>query len=45
MRGFDELFRIRIGDYRVVYRIRDEQLIITVVTLGHRKNVYRGLPN
>lgn len=43
LRGFDELFRIRVGDYRVVYRIRETQLIVTVITVGHRKDIYRGL--
>ena len=36
----DELYRIRIGDYRVVYAINDEVLTIAVVKIAHRKNVY-----
>lgn len=35
-----EAYRIRIGDYRAIYEIEDNQLIITVITIGHRKNVY-----
>lgn len=35
------LYRIRIGDYRVVYSIQDDVLIILVVEVEHRKNVYR----
>jgi mRNA interferase RelE/StbE len=34
-------WRIRIGDYRVIYEIHDQELVIVVVTLGNRKDVYR----
>jgi mRNA interferase RelE/StbE len=36
-----DLYRIRIGDYRVVYQIRDEVLLVLVVEVGHRSQVYR----
>ena len=36
-----EAWRIRIGDYRVIYEIQDTQLLIYVITIGHRKEVYR----
>lgn len=39
--GADDLWRIRVRQYRVVYQIRDDQLIITVVKIGDRKDVYR----
>jgi len=35
-------WRIRVGDYRVIYDIRDEDLLVCVVKLGHRSDVYRG---
>lgn len=35
-----EGYRIRVGNYRVVYNIFDRELIVDVVTLGHRKDVY-----
>ena len=35
--------RIRIGDYRVVYEIRDAVLVVVVVRVGNRREVYRGL--
>ena len=35
-----ELYRIRIGDYRVVYSIEDNVLTIVVVKVAHRKDVY-----
>jgi mRNA interferase RelE/StbE len=38
--GPDELYRIRVGDYRIVYQIADDRLIVLVVRVGHRKDVY-----
>lgn len=37
-----ERYRVRQGVYRIVYSIRDESLIVQVVKVGHRKDVYRG---
>lgn len=36
-----EKYRVRQGVYRIVYEIRDEALIVTVVKVGHRKSVYK----
>jgi len=33
--------RLRVGDYRVIYRIEDDRLLVLVVKVGHRKNVYQ----
>ncbi|WP_339621178.1 type II toxin-antitoxin system RelE/ParE family toxin [uncultured Salinibacterium sp.] len=33
-------FRVRIGDYRIVYTIQDDVLLVVVITLGHRRDVY-----
>lgn len=41
LRGRDG-FRVRVGDYRIVYTIQDDVLLVVVVTLGHRSDVYRG---
>ena len=41
LQGEDGLYRIRSGDYRVVYAIRDKQLVVLVVRIGDRKDVYR----
>ena len=35
-----DAYRIRVGDYRVIYEIQDDRLIVDVVTIGDRKNVY-----
>ena len=37
------LCRIRMGDYRIVYQIREKQVLVLVVRIGHRKEVYRRL--
>ena len=36
-----EAWRIRIGDYRVIYEIRDAVLVVLVVDIGHRREIYR----
>lgn len=41
--GEESLYRIREGEYRIVYQIQDRNLIVLVVTIGHRKDVYRRL--
>lgn len=35
-----EGWRIRVGDYRVIYEINDQQQIVTVLHIGHRRDVY-----
>jgi mRNA interferase RelE/StbE len=37
----ENLWRIRVRQYRVIYQIQDDQLIVTVVKIGDRKDVYR----
>ena len=39
--GSDILYRIRVGDYRVVYEVHDDRLLIYVVKVGHRRDIYR----
>jgi mRNA interferase RelE/StbE len=39
--GEDNLWRIRMGDYRIVYQVRDAELVVIVVRVGHRRDVYR----
>jgi mRNA interferase RelE/StbE len=40
----DEKYRVRVGDYRILYMIEDDVLVVYVVKVGHRKNIY-GLYN
>lgn len=37
----EALYRIRLGLYRIVYEIVDRDIVVTVVKIGHRKDVYR----
>jgi len=39
--GEESLYRIRVGDYRIIYQIREKELIVLVVKIGHRGEVYR----
>lgn len=34
-------YRVRVGDYRIIYTVQDDVLLIVVVTLGHRRDVHR----
>ncbi len=42
LKGTEALWRIRAGDYRIIYTIRNEILLVLVVRVGHRREVYRG---
>ena len=41
MQGGGNLWRIRVGDYRIVYEIHDARVLILVLAIGHRKDIYR----
>jgi mRNA interferase RelE/StbE len=41
--GYPGLWRVRIGDYRVVYAIKDAELVVLALRIAHRSNVYRNL--
>jgi mRNA interferase RelE/StbE len=36
-------YRLRVGDYRILYEIQDEILLILVIKVGHRREVYRRM--
>ena len=42
LKGAGNLWRYRVGDYRIVASIEDERVRILVVRIGHRREVYRG---
>lgn len=42
LQGKKDLYRVRCGDYRIIYTIRDNQLLVLVVQIGHRRDVYRN---
>jgi mRNA interferase RelE/StbE len=42
LRGSMELARVRVGDYRIIYQVCDDVLIVVIVKVGHRRDVYRS---
>jgi len=43
MKGNNPFHRIRSGDYRIIYEIYDDKVVILIVKVGHRKDVYKRL--
>jgi mRNA interferase RelE/StbE len=41
--GHENMWRIRIGNHRVVYAIEDVPMVISITRVAHRRDVYRGL--
>lgn len=41
LKGADHAYRVRLGNYRIVYSLHKRELIIEVLRVGHRKEVYR----
>jgi mRNA interferase RelE/StbE len=41
--GTENLWRFRMGVYRIIYTIQDDRLLVTVVRVGHRRDVYRDM--
>ena len=41
LQGVENLWRIRVGDYRVVYQVFDEELVVDIVAVRHRSKAYR----
>jgi mRNA interferase RelE/StbE len=41
LQGQDSRYRIRVGEYRVLYEIEDRVLLVLVIRIGHRRDVYR----
>ncbi len=39
--GYDDVFRIRVGTYRVLYSVSGGRLVIIILKVGHRRDVYR----
>lgn len=41
MKGFDNVFRLRVRNYRIIYRLEKGELTIEVIKIGHRQNIYK----
>lgn len=43
MKGDNPFHKVRVGNYRIIYEILDDVLLILIVKIGHRKDIYRKL--
>ncbi len=43
LEGVENLYRIRSGDYRIVYQIEEARLVVVIVDVGNRRDIYREL--
>ncbi|MFI3219251.1 MAG: type II toxin-antitoxin system RelE/ParE family toxin [Methylococcales bacterium] len=43
MQGYDSLYRLRIGQYRLVYQIKQDELIVFILKAGNRGDIYKGI--
>ena len=43
LQGIDNFYRIRVADYRVVYSIEDDVLVVEIIRLGHRHKIYQNI--
>jgi mRNA interferase RelE/StbE len=43
MKGNNPFHKIHVGDYRIIYEIQEAVLLILIVKVGHRKDIYRNL--
>jgi mRNA interferase RelE/StbE len=41
LKGEENAYRVRVGDYRIVYEVRDNVLLVLIVKIGHRREIYR----
>ena len=39
----EDMYRLRVGDYRIIYQIREKSLLVLIVRIGHRSDIYLGL--
>ncbi len=39
----EDMYRLRVGDYRIIFQIREKSLLVLIVRIGRRSDVYRGL--
>jgi len=43
VRGYDDVYRIRVGTYRILYRVEGRRLVIIILKIGQRREIYRSL--
>lgn len=41
LRGWEDVFRIRVGTFRILYSVEDERVLVIILKVGRRKDIYR----
>lgn len=41
IKGREHTYRVRVGDYRIIYEVYDKRLVVLIVDAGHRREIYR----
>ncbi|MBE0606712.1 MAG: type II toxin-antitoxin system RelE/ParE family toxin [Deltaproteobacteria bacterium] len=41
LEGSNDILRLRVGDYRILYQVLDDRLVVLLVKVGHRREIYR----
>ena len=41
LQGYENIYRLRVGVYRIIYQIIKKELVVTVIKIAHRKEVYK----
>ena len=41
LRGYEDIWRVRVGPYRILYSVADAEVIVIVLKIGHRRKIYR----
>lgn len=41
LRGSADVLRVRVGDYRILYQVEEDRLVVLIIRLGHRREIYR----
>ena len=44
LRGSEDIWRLRVGDYRVLYQLRDQEILVLVLRVAHRREAYKRQP-
>ena len=39
--GEEDLYRLRVGDYRIIFQVENRKLLVLVLSIGHRRDIYR----
>ena len=40
LKGYENIYRIRVGDYRVIYEVKDQEILVLIISSVHRRDAY-----